>query len=78
MELLDARKASDRLVSAIAIAVVFKDFKLGVSSSSSGLDLGHWHSLSRALALQLDVDNRTCGSLKIVKENFSDTRLAVH
>ena len=76
MELLDARKASDRLVSAIAIAIVFKDFKLG--SSPSGLDLGHWHSLSRALALQPDVDNRTCGSLKIVKENFSDTRLAVH
>ncbi|XP_065826351.1 E3 ubiquitin-protein ligase RNF213-like isoform X2 [Oscarella lobularis] len=74
VKLLDARKASDRLVSAIAIAIVFKDFELGVSFSPSGLDLRHWHSLSRALALQPDVDNRTCGSLKIVKENFSDTR----
>ncbi|XP_065826355.1 E3 ubiquitin-protein ligase RNF213-like isoform X3 [Oscarella lobularis] len=64
----DARKALERLVSAIAIAIVVKIFKLNVLSR--GLDLQDFHVLSSAFSLPADFDNRTCECLKVVKQNF--------
>eukprot|EP00118_Oscarella_pearsei_P021958 m.250317 g.250317 ORF g.250317 m.250317 type:complete len:815 (+) comp40317_c1_seq2:901-3345(+) len=69
---VDDEAATERLVSAIAIAVVIKRYRLTIGNQ---LSIGDFKSLTSAFSLQSDLSKQSCPSLEALSDNFSDSKM---